>query len=249
MTAVTLTPKPSDPSVLVQVTAAPATIVINRYDVNGVNPVRLLAGQAPIAGDLTVTDYEAALTGPLRYDVVSAGATIATATTTLAGTVAQPWLSVPVLPQNRVALVAVLEVSEARDQAGTIHVIINRADPIPTFGPLRLRKGTMRIWAPDYPTARTIEAIANFGEIVLLRQVTHDGLDMYFSAIGTGLKHEEFTTNGWRWFVEFDYHETYSPVAPLQGSIGWNFNALTQWGTFDAAQSAFHDFNAMLVGP
>lgn len=46
---------------------APLTAI--RVDANGAGPVRLLENQEPIAGDLTVTDYEPALNGVVRYDV------------------------------------------------------------------------------------------------------------------------------------------------------------------------------------
>lgn len=77
MTALTLTPQPDTASVAVQITGAPAgAVAITRVDANGSRPVRLRSGQTPISGSLTVTDYEAALTGPIRYDVVdSASAT------------------------------------------------------------------------------------------------------------------------------------------------------------------------------
>lgn len=52
------------------VTAGWRDLTITRVDANGANVVRLLEGQQPIGGALSVTDYEAALVGTVRYDVV-----------------------------------------------------------------------------------------------------------------------------------------------------------------------------------
>jgi hypothetical protein len=75
--------------VLLQITGAPAgAVVITRTDTNGTGLVRLRTGQLPIAGALTVTDYEPALLGGIRYDVVDAASVTTTASTALDGTAA-----------------------------------------------------------------------------------------------------------------------------------------------------------------
>lgn len=89
MTALVLTPQPATASVLIQITGAPAgPVVITRTDANGSGPVRLRTGQEPIAGALTLIDYEPALIGGLTYDVVDSANVTTTGSTALDGTAA-----------------------------------------------------------------------------------------------------------------------------------------------------------------
>lgn len=408
MTSLTLTSQPNTASVLVQITGAPTgPVTITRTDANGSHPVRLLAGQAPIGGILTVTDYEPSMTGSVRYDVrdavsvttsksvvvadspdllidggFEAGTTGWTSSSTSLGTVSSPsrsgsgsmaitstsagslnyvaaelnlltvkprtrysfsgwiniptqltsdtagpnvvhlyivdddhsywesfrvdqtsgwlfysadfvtgtnatqvWLGVgndgaptqtgttnllylddvslkevltagllpqvhlPVLPQYRSPLTSVLDYSSDRHSTSTTHEVVGRPDPLVTIGLLQSRRGTYKIWAPDHPAARFIESIANIGEVMMLRQVDHDGMDCYFVADDVRVSPDQNTADGYRWIVEISYIEVAVPTSPLMGSVGWTFETVTAVGTFDDVKSLYPTFADLLVGP
>lgn len=250
MTAVTLTVRPADAAVVVEVTGAPAgAVTVARVDPNGTNLVRLLAGQVPIGGAMTVTDYEPALTGTVRYDVTDSAGAVVSSSTSLAGLVDRPYLHVAVLPQQRYALQSVTGYTGSRETGSTEHKIIDRPDPLYTTGRLRFRKGTLRAYAAVYATAAAIESVCASGEVIQFRQPDHPGLDFYFNADACQVEPDQLTGGGWRWQVTVDYAAVGTPLAPLQGSVGWNFDTLAQFGTFAQAKAAFPTFAAMVVGP
>lgn len=241
MTALTATPD-ADGTVLLQVSAAPAgPVTITRSDDNGVAGVRLLQGQTPVGGVLTVTDYEPALTGLIRYDVTDSAAATTSASTTLQGLAVGERLGVPVLPQLGVALERLTDLySSTRDTTGTVHEVIDRPDPIVTLGRARSRAGRLEAWCSTYAAARAVEQVYDRGEVVQLRQDTYPGLDMYHVAEATTLRPAELTTAGWRWVVEISYREVAVPTGPRLGDTGWTWADLSaQYPSWAAMRTAY----------
>lgn len=246
MTTVALTPLPTQAAVRIEIGAAPAgPVTITRSDVNGSNPVRLYAGQEPIAGDLTVTDYEVALAGTVTYSVTDSAGTITAQTTTSLG-IAVPWLGVPVLPGFNAPLLLVVDYTATRASSTTLHTVVGRADRVAVIGRLLGREGRFRLRAVDHAHAQALVDLYNRGEVVQLRQPNHDRLDLMHVATGVTYVHDPEHK---MWWVDVDYTEVAAPVGPLLGSLGWTFEDVAVYGTFDAVRRDFATFADLLVGP
>lgn len=242
MTAIAVAPS-SAGTITLTISGAPAgPVTITRTDANGVGTVRLLAGQAPIAGAMVVTDYEAALVGVVTYQVVdSAAATTTSAPTTLAGLVTEAMLGVPVLPQLSVAGVFPLDTySATRRSTGTIHEVIGRQDPVVTLGRAQLRVGSLQYLTEDYPGAAAIVQAYDRGEVVLLRQTDHAGLDLYHVATSSTVSPAATTREGMRWAVAVEFVEVAPPSGPRLGDVGWTWADLSAtYSSWAAMRSAY----------
>ena len=165
---------------------------ITRTDTNGTATVRLSPAQdaAGTSGSatMTVTDYEAALTGVVSYTVTDGDGGTATATST-ATAGAGVWLTLPA-NSNPGAPTAppfvqptmITGYDKSAESNGSLHKIIGRADPIANPGPLTLGDGTVELWCPDYAAAAAVRALLADGDVAQLRQASFPGLDMYLTA-------------------------------------------------------------------
>lgn len=225
-----------------------STTTITRTDANGSRPVRVLDGQEPIAGVMTVTDYEAALTGTVRYDVVDTAGVTTSASTTLAG-VAVPWLRAAVLPQLGGALEYVTDYRSARASLSTVHRPVGRVAPLVVTGKLGSREGSLTMWCSSYPNALTVASAATNGDVLLLRQPTYAGMDMYFVAQSLNVNPGDAATAR-RWSVGIDYIEVDVPADALAGAAGWTYASVAGgYATYAAAKSAFTDYADLVAGP
>lgn len=246
MTTVALTPLPTQAAVRLEITDAPeGAVTISRTDINGTGTVRLYAGQEPISGDLTATDYEPALNGTITYSVTDASGAITSQTMTSLGVIV-PWLGVPVLPGFNTPLLLVLDYTASRGTTTTLHTIVDRADQVAVIGRLLGRVGRFRVRALNHGHAQAIVDLYNRGEIVQLRQPDHDRLDLTHVATRVEYVHDPERRE---WWVDIDYTEIAAPVGPLLGSLGWTFEDVAVYGTFDAVRRDFATFADLLVGP
>lgn len=253
MTAVILTPQPATASVVVDITGVPAgqTVAsITRTDANGTNAVRTRTGQTPSAGEQIVVDYEAALTGSLRYDVVASGGSTAAGSTSLEGLVALPQLQAVQLPQLYVEPQLVTGYGSRRASSAMVHDIIGREDPVVIGGPSKLRTGTLDVWCASYDDARAAELVAASGYLLMLRTPGMHGMDMWFTATATDLRPEpQRTAGGWRWTCSVSYTEIRSPRLPLLGDAGWTFDdVVAGYPTFAGVRTAFATFGELAIG-
>lgn len=251
MTTITATVLPDLAAVLLEVSgAATGPVTLTRSDANGTHDVRLLPGQEPITGGMIVTDYEPALVGPVAYTLIDSAAVEDHTVVNLTGLVDHPVLVSPVRPQLRADLIAVTDYTHSRDTNATVHEIIDRQDPVVVYGQLRTRTGTVALYAPSFADAAAIENIFDSGEVVLLRQTDHDGMDQYLLAERTNVSVFRRDTTPRRWEVTVTFTQVLSPDAPLLAGAGWTFEDLPgQYPTFSWVTSAFNDFNALTVGP
>jgi hypothetical protein len=248
-TAVVLTPQASTASVLLQITGAPAgAVVITRTDVNGTGTVRLRVGQVPIAGALTISDYEPALVGTISYDVVDSGGARVSASTTLAGLGLGPQVGGVQLPGLEFDPELITGYDSSRASSSTVLRVINRGDPVVVLAPTRTREGTLEVWCRDASDAHAYAEVLAQARVLLLRQPTHPGLDMYFLAQSVGVQPLQPTAEGWRWQVACQYVELRNPAYPLLGAAGWTFDDVAAYSSFAAVRAAFADFDALLVG-
>lgn len=227
----------------VAATPPPATTIL-RVDANGARPVRLREGQEPIAGTMTITDYEAALVGPIRYDLTDSAGGIVTVSTTLEELVELPQLVVARLPQYRAAVQYVTGYTAARESTATVHDVIARTDPVVSLGVLRMRRGALTCWVPDYAGVAALESLAGLGQILHLRQPSHAGMDMYFAP---GRTSPEYVDG--RWLVSIDYVELAPPSGPLLGDVGWTYDDVaTGYATYAQLRDAFPTYAALAIG-
>ena len=252
MTTLTLTPTAALATVTLTLASAPAgAVTITRVDANGTASVRLLSGAAPISGAMVVTDHEAAMVGLIRYDVRdSAGATVS-ASTTLA-LAATPPIMIRSVQRPSIAATPrlILQYDAARPSPAVTHDPIDRPDPLPVFGRPRARAGSMQLLALTYADALAVDRAVNDGAVMMLRQGTHPGMDMYFYAAGpTRTTHLQHSMDGWRWGITIDYREVASPALPLLGTAGWSYADVTaNYPDFASVRTAFTDYASLTAG-
>lgn len=139
------------------------------------------------------------------------------------------------LPQLRAIPEVVTGYTSSRDSRTTIHRPIGRPDPLAVLGPSLMREGRLETFHRTYESARDLEAVlaAKPGSMVLLRQPTHPGMDMYFIPTRVTIDPRDLARDGWLWRVSCDYVETRSPNLPLLGQVGWS------WADLAAAASSW----------
>lgn len=248
MTTITATPQAATASILLQVSGAPAGAVsLTRVDANGAAAVRLRENQAPIGGSLTIVDNEAALVGLLRYDVKDAANATVSASATLAGLVPLPQLTVPVLSTLGVELEMVLDYGASYPSTGSVHDVVKGTAPIPNLGPLGARRGQLELYAADYTAALRIVSCYSRGHVVMLRQPTIDGLDLYHVADGQDAV--RVAPDQGRWRVAVNYREVRSPSAPQMGVAGWTYADLSAaYPSYAAVRAAFGSYADLAAG-
>lgn len=242
MTTITATPDQALAGVRLEVTKTSAVRRIIRHDINGSRAVRFHASQlpSPAPGVLAILDREAALVGEVRYDVDD-GARGATAITVL--DLALPWLTVPTLPGYGMECETVSGYTAAQDPLSTVHLPINRSTPLVTLGGLRSRAGVLTFVVGDHASARAITALVGRGEIMLLRQAEHAGMDMYFTPNGP----VSTTTTDNAWEVSLDYVETGWPPNGLVNAPGWTFEDMAVSAeTFEVITERYLTYNTLV---
>lgn len=227
--------------------AGPATIT--RTDANGTRAVRLLPGQVPVSGVLTVTDYEPALTGAVTY---TADTAIGAATPKVTGLTGQvlPWLTIADQPQYRVQLPAIEQWSATSPARDVMHDIIDRPDPIPVIHPTSTRRVTTRIYAPDYATAAAIRAVLDQPYVCLIRQATYPGMDAYLRPTRATMMPKDPATPTRAWWVELDATEVQPRPGPLLGAAGWTIASVRDtYPTIADMKAALTTVAALRIGP
>lgn len=219
---------------------------LTRTDANGTRPVRLMPGQRVIDGGLIAEDFEAALTGPISYSFTSPTGSQVTTSTAL--NLDTSTLAPAVYPQYGIKDVFVTGYSASRPTETVTHEVIGRSDSVSRLQPLKTRRGTLTIWCADYAGIANVLDVYRRGEIVVLRQPDHRGLDMYH--IATGVNESGYDPEFKRWRLDVDFLEVRYPNAPLLGTLGWSYNDLAAvFATYDQLNAYFATYNALQIGP
>lgn len=240
-----------------EVADARRVIGLTRSDRNGARDVREVAGVRMEDGTYLVTDHEAALDGLVTYtvatqriDVPDPAPTTEVATTSTRLAVPGNRFTQVTTPRISGAPPMVMTYEAAQQSSGTVHDVIDRADPLVTRGVLRLRRGRLTAWWPTYEVALEFSHVFDAGVEVLWRQDTHAGLDMYLLAENVRTRPYDERTKTRRWAVEVDYVEVAFPTAPIAGDAAWNFRAGAQRNaTFWDDLREFPTFADRLNGP
>lgn len=248
--SITATPNTAGYVALAITGAGAASLVsLTRADANGTRVVRTYPDQDFSAGELYVNDAEAALTGSIVYTVVTdlpETSSVSTSFTEASG----PYLSQVLTPSDVVAVSAVLEYESNRRTNSTVHYIINRADPIVSIGTLSTRTGQMEIFCNSYSQVHLAENLLSSGEILMLRQSDHAGMDMYFVAIQTTASVLAHETTPQKWVIGVQFQEVVWPNGYLRGTAGWTIaDALARNATILEELTEFETISEAVVGP
>lgn len=249
--AITAVRHPETARVTLTVTGAGAgSLSITRVDRNGTRPVRLGYNQLPVAGTLTVDDYECALVGDLDYSVVDSIAATATVHVLSLDT-GTPWLGHPGLPALNLAVTIEYDQNISYPGRSTRHDVYGRPDPVFTVAPQGWRTGVLRLLAADYPTAQRIKAVHDSGQPALLRQpCLSPDEDGYHVADTVALA--PIVESQWQgqWHVDVTYTRVGLPVGPLQGSLVWTYaNVRDTYATYATLPSTYATYAALAAGP
>lgn len=243
MTTLTAAPLRELAAVRLEVSSAtPGTPTITRTDNNGTHPVRLRAGQALTDGALTVTDYEAALSGLVVYELVHDGRYRASVRLDVTDT----RLALAVSPNVSAIVPLVVGFAAGWSSTSTLHQVDGRSTPVVTGGSLSTRSGQLRVVAASYAQAVEVALVYRSGGVVLLRQPDYPGLDLYH-VVTPGQRVElDVDPEARVWTVTVGFTEVARPLDPLLGDLGWSFDDVAlAFPDFDAVRDAYLDFDEL----
>lgn len=243
MTTLTLVPDPATGSTRLTITPTATVTRIQRSDANGSYDVRTLPDVLPHPAPdvLVLDDYEPA-NGTATYTVTTAAGTV---TKTAALDLGAPWLGIPVTPQFSARAETITGYSAAVDSRSTVVEPDGSPYPIVISRGGSTRRGSMDIWAGDYPAALNLLRLAQRGKVIMLRQAEHAGMDMFFTAANAHISTLSVTETKTVFGVSLDYTEVGRPTAPLSGALGWTWGALKNsfatWGDVFNAYASMGD--------
>lgn len=186
-------------------------------DANSAAPVwvRNPAGVDTAGGSATLYDYEPALTGTVVYDAYDGADNGVRATVTVGQPTDATWVSLPAKASNtspyvppNMDLFKVTDWAEGQDTIGRTHQIIGRTDKVGNPGPLALRAGTFDVLGLSYAAVKELRTLLGAGDVALLRQPTHAGLDLYFTVSDISTRYD---TDAQTWTATVSYDEVPKP--------------------------------------
>lgn len=251
MSTLTITPNPATGSHQLSILPTGTVTRVQRTDRNGSYDVRMITGLLPwpaASGTLTLDDYEAA-DGTSTYTVTtSADVVTGTAVLDLAGTV---WLGVPVTPQFSAKVQTVTGYGAGVRSRNTVLEPDGSPNPIVIIRSSASRAGQMQLWAGTYEAALALLRLCGRGQIILLRQSDHAGMDMFFTATDADLTTLRTDGKDSVFGVQLQYIEVPRPRAPLSGALGWTWgelkNTYATWGDVFNAYATWGDVRTNTV--
>lgn len=240
MTTLLLTPQPAIGANRLTITPDAEVTRIRRTDANGTYDVRTVTNLLPhpvVSGVLTLDDYEA--NGPATY-------TITTATETLTGSIVtgltSPWLGTPEAPQFSAPIASVMDYGAGTTTLSTVHEPEGRHDPIVIVRGASSRRGSLTIDAGSYAAALDLLRLCQRGQTMLLRQLDHPGMDMFFIPMAADIRPYRAEGKASLFDLSVNYIEVARPAGALSGALGWTWAELATdhatWGdVFDSYAS------------
>jgi len=228
--ATTLTAEalPELAQVRLTITTDEALVSLVRADANGTASVRTrgddVLGIIPPPGvDIVTLDYEASQ-GSIVYTATTTSGATAQATVSFA--LLQPWIFVPVMPNYSTALQTVTGYNAQVPGRSTIHEPLGKREPTVVIRSMGTKRGTLGLWAGTYDAAEQILTTLSRGEVLMLRQAEHRGMDMYFIADDAALDTLAVAGQDTVWGVSVRYVQVARPIGNLAAALGWDFAAL-----------------------
>lgn len=220
-------------------------LAITRTDANGTATVRLRDDVLPsILSPLIVEDFEASA-GPVSYTI---SGDVESHTMPAVMVLDSPWLSVPIMQTYSQRVESVLEYGAELAGRASVIEFPGRRDVVAVLRKMALRRGTMQLWAGDYAGAASIRGVLSRGEIVMLRQPDHAGMDMYFITESASIDPLTTESGASIWAVSVTYIEVLRPGGFLASAPGWDFAQLAAaYQDFQAVAITFADFQSLAL--
>lgn len=238
MTTLTLSTAAATGSNRLTITPTAEVQRVRRSDVNGTADVRTMTGQLPhpsAAGVLTLDDYEA--NGEATYTVTTADATV---TGTIVTDLDTPWIGTPENPQFSAAVPSVLTYGAGSATLSTVHEPEGRADPIVIVRGAATRRGSMLLEGGSYADTLNLLRLCQRGQTMLLRQLQHPGMDMYFLPMNADIQTSLAAGARSQFDLAVQYIEVARPAGALSGALGWTWDGLeAAFPTWDDVYDAY----------
>jgi hypothetical protein len=200
---------------------------LQRADINGTTQVRVRQDGLQLPGGSTsilLTDYEPAHGGVIYTATDTAGASGQVSVQFALGS---PWLFVPVLPNFSSRLETVTAYGARVESRSTILEPPGRPDPVVVMRTMGTKRGRIGLWAGTYAAAQQLLDTVTRGEILMLRQPEHLGMDMYFTAVDADIETLAIAGSGTVWGVQVSYCQVARPADPLGAALGWTFASVS----------------------
>jgi hypothetical protein len=229
MTTLLLTTHPELGHHRLTITPTATVESVTRTDSNGTYEVRTMTGVLPhLAADgvLLLDDYEAAQ-GPATYTVTTADESLGD---TIVMALTGPWLGTPEAPQFSTQVGAVMTYGAGTDTLSTVHEPEGRYDPIVIVRGASSRRGTMTVEGGSYAETLNLLRLCQRGQAMLLRQLDHPGMDMYFVPMHADIVTVMAAGRASSFELSVQYIEVARPKGFLSGALGWTWAALAASG-------------------
>lgn len=219
---------PESAAVRLTIATTTALVSLTRADSSGTASVRVRPGDVfgyiPGAGvNIITTDYEPAQ-GAVVYTVTdSAGAS---AQVSVSFALDGPWLFVPVLPNYSSKLQSVTSYTAQVSGRSTVLEPLGKTTPTVVIRPMGSKRGNLGLWAGTYAAAQGILDTLSRGEVLMLRQPEHQGMDMYFIAQDADIATLAVAGQDTVWGVQVGYLQVARPTGDLAAALGWDFTAV-----------------------
>ena len=247
MATITAELLPETAAIRLTITTTTALVSLVRADNNGTANVRTrgddVLGFIPAPGvDIVATDYEPSA-GTVVYTATDTAG--ATAQVTVEFTLDTPWIFVPVMPNYSSQLQTVTAYNAQVPGRSTVHEPLGKQAPTVVIRAMGTKRGQLGLWAGTHQAAQGILDTLSRGEVLMLRQQEHAGMDMYFIALDADLDTLTVAGAGTLLGVTVRYLQVSRPVGNLAAALGWDFAALgasapdfaaltTKYATFEA---------------
>ena len=225
MTTLTLTTDAATGSNRLTITPTAEVTRVRRSDANGTADVRTMTAQLPhpsASGVLVLDDYEAAQ-GEATYTVTTDAGNV---TGSIIQTLGSPWLGTPENPQFSAPVPSVLTYNAGSATLSTVHEPEGRIDPIVIVRGASTRRGSMTIEGGSYADTLNLLRLCQRGQTMMLRQLQHPGMDMYFLPMNADIQTSIAAGAGSTFDLAVQYIEVARPDGALSGALGWTWAEL-----------------------
>lgn len=245
MTTLTLTTDPVNGFNRLTIEPTAEVTRVRRSDANGAADVRTESGALPhpLPDTLVLDDYEA--NGTATYTVTTTAGTVSA---TIVQTLLTPWLGTPEAPQFSAAVRSVLTYGAGTSTLSTVHEPEGRGDPIVIVRGASSRRGTMTVQAGTYPEALNLLRLCQRGQTMMLRQLQHPGMDMYFLPMNSEIVTALAAGARSVFDLQVQYIEVGRPKGYLSGALGWTWDGLAaDFATWDDVADAYESWGDLRI--
>ena len=191
-------------------------VSLDRADANGLHSVRTEGNWTP-SGVTVLDDYEAALTGPVSYTIVTSAEIIEFTCPPAPETL--PIIHAVTDPARRFQAESITAWNEESSWQSTISPIIGNPYPRALLGPLTARSITLSVLC-DYSAARALRASMDGPYTYMARQQDHPGMDVWFAPSVARIAPVQIAGADTTWEVVISAVELDWPIGSLRSLLG-----------------------------